>query len=393
MKVLQIFNRYLEYGGEEGSVQRIAEALREHMDLNTFYGSTAELLKQPLGKLRMPLLMQKNPRSIDALKSLQQDQSFNFWQIHNVFPAISVAAYELADSLGVPVIQYLHNYRLGCLGATYYRQGAPCRDCRPMNNAPGIRHNCWRGSKIASMAMAAALDRIWSRESVAKIKGFIAISQAQRKAHAEMGIPAEKISVIPHFLEASTKPGPTNHEGDVLYIGRLSEEKGLQLLIKSWSRINPGNRKLHIVGDGPDMFELGLLCEELELSNVVFHGFIPRNEQAHIWDQCAFSVAPSIWSEPFGMVILEAWRQGKPVLATNLGSFPELITDGVNGWLSNPDVKAFSTRLQMALDSGKQMASMGMAGYHDLKSNYNQLVWTENILNFYRKHDLETQSL
>lgn len=393
MKILQIFNRYLEYGGEEGSVARIAVALREKVELHTFYGSTAETLKGPLGRWRIPLLMQKNPQVLRQLRALQESRGFGFWQIHNVFPTLSVATYELAAEMGVPVIQYLHNYRLGCLNATYYRDDHPCRECRPGHSLPGVVHGCWRGSRLASASMATALHRLWSKGSVDRIKAFIALSEAQKSAHVAMGIPPEKITVIPHYMEADANPpNPAPTDGDVLYLGRLTEEKGVQLLLKSWAEVDSHGRTLRIVGDGAYLPELRRLAAELRLQNVIFHGFVPKEQHQDLWSRCAFFVAPSLWMEPFGMVILEAWKQARPVLATNLGSFPELIKHGENGWLAEPNARDFSRALQSALDCGSGIPDLGANGRRRLEENFSRQQWSDRVFDFYQNQALTTNA-
>ena len=94
IKVLQIFNRYQEYGGEEGSVFRIAESLKKIADVKTYESKTSEILSANLGKWKMPFLMQKNRAVLLDLRALQEKENFDIWQIHNVFPGLSVAVYE-----------------------------------------------------------------------------------------------------------------------------------------------------------------------------------------------------------------------------------------------------------------------------------------------------------
>lgn len=386
MRILQIFNQYLELGGEEGSVDRIAKAIRSKAELHTFYGSTATELAHPLGRLRMPFLMQKNRGILSALTELQKSGQFDFWQIHNVFPAISVAVYELATELGIPVVQYLHNYRFSCVDATFFRDGKVCRECSPGNLTPGVIHGCWRGSRIASLAMAAAIRRTWKSGSLDSIKGFIAISESQKREHVAMGIPAQKIAVVPHFLEARTElTVPVHGSGDVLFIGRMTQEKGAHLLLNAWSQVNSHGRTLRMVGDGPELANLRAQSLRLGLKNVIFEGFVPQENHAELWSKAAFFVAPSTWLEPFGMVVLESWKHSRPVLATNHGSFPDMISHGKDGWLAEPNPEDFSKVLQQALDSGSELETMGHNGRSTLLEKFNEQIWLERIFTAYEK--------
>jgi glycosyltransferase involved in cell wall biosynthesis len=378
VRVLQIFNQYLEYGGEEGSVERIASLLRKRVTVHTYVGSTEDLLKRRGGKLLMPFLMQKNKKVIDELRALHTEMQFDVWQIHNVFPGLSVAVYELAVELGIPVIQYLHNYRFGCANATYFRDGHPCVECRPDNFMPAIRNRCWRGSLPATISMVAALKRFRNAGGVSSIKAFVALSEAQKQAHIRTGFPKELIHVLHHNLDDDgverTVPPP---QGDVLFIGRLTEEKGLRLLVKAWSKVKAEGRKLRIVGKGPMKDELEALVASKQIRDVVFEGFVPKEKHAQLWEQASFFIAPSVWDEPFGMVILEAWRQSRPILATNLGSFPELVSNQVNGWLAEADVEAFAETLQCALNSAEDYDRMGQNGRKTLWQEFNSERWLD----------------
>lgn len=376
-RVLQIFNRYTEYGGEEGSVGRIAALLRRRAYVLTYRGSTNEVLDRLGGKWMMPFLMQKNNKVLADLRELQAKENFDVWQIHNVFPGLSVAVYELAAELGVPVIQYLHNYRLGCANATYFRDGKTCVDCRPDSFMPAIKHRCWRGSLPATISMVAALKRFWSAGGTANIKAYIALSEAQKQAHVSMGFPEERIHVVHHFLDDDgNKNSIPPADGDVLFIGRLTDEKGLDLLVRSWAKVNARGRKLRIVGKGDMLEELQRLVIAENIQDVIFEGFVAKEKHQELWSKASFFVAPSVWNEPFGMVILESWLQNRPVLATNLGSFPDLITDSVDGWLADPDVGSFAHSLQTALDAAESYEQMGHSGRAKLRSDFSADKWS-----------------
>lgn len=386
IKVLQIFNRYLEYGGEEGSVFRIMGSLRKIVDVKTYEFETSEILTTNLGKWKMPFLMQKNRAVLLDLRALQEKENFDVWQIHNVFPGLSVAVYELAAELQVPVIQYLHNYRFGCAKATYFRDGEACMKCRPNAFMPAVLHRCWRNSLPATLSMVAAIKRFWSAGGIDNIKGFIALSDSQKKAHVDMGFPEERIHVLQHYLDCGeAKECIPPASGDVLFIGRLTEEKGVELLLRSWARVDAKGRKLRIVGKGDMLEKLKQLVLDNNIADVIFEGFVAKERHHRLWSRASFFVAPSIWNEPFGMVILEAWQRSRPILATQLGSFPELITDGVDGWLAAANVEDFSAAMQRALDSADKYEEMAKQGFSKLKNNFREDKWLDKWLDILGK--------
>ena len=376
LKVLQIFNKYLEFGGEEACVYRISKSLQKIIHEQTYMGATQDFLGGKWGKCKIPFLMQANGKILGELKALQQRNGYDLWQIHNVFPTLSVAVYELAAELNVPVVQYLHNYRLGCASATHFRAGEVCFDCRLNSFMPAIKHSCWRGSLPASLSMVAALKRLWKRGGIENIKAFIAISENQKEICSRMGLPEEKIHVLHHYLDEENANKTIPPEGgDVLFIGRLIEEKGLDLLIRAWGSIETRGRKLRIIGKGPMLDAIKNLIEGQGIRDVAIEGFLSLAQQESLWTKASFVVAPSLWHEPFGMVVLESWQHARPVLTTNLGSFPELISEGVDGWLAEPNVESLAKVLQGALDSPEMYESMGVAGLAKLREKHSEKTW------------------
>lgn len=382
MKILQIFASYLQYGGEEGSVHRIADSLRKEHEVSGFYCSTKEMLSTgPLGKFLVPIKAFRNDDVIQRLRELHESQSFDFWLVHNVFPAISPAAYDLADELGVPIIHYLHNYRFGCVNGFFFTEGADCRKCSAGSFIHGAVGKCWRDSYAQSSVMALLLARTRRKGLFEKVAKWIAISQAQKDLHVRMGIPADRIEVIHHFYtpQLPPPPAPSPETGYALFIGRLSPEKGVGRLIDAWALL-PGNRELVIAGDGPSLPSLRSQVASLGLGNIRFAGFVDADAQKELWEGASFSVVPSLWQEPFGMVVLEAWARKRPVVAHRIGAMPELITDGVNGFLSGiEDPRQLSEALDRAFLAGDELPRMGANGYDLLGSHFGEGRWLGEI--------------
>jgi glycosyltransferase involved in cell wall biosynthesis len=388
IKILQLFSRYLQYGGEEGSVRRIGEALAERHDVEYFIASTEEMMRVP--KFILPLRAYRNGPVLRRLEHAQLGGRFDFWQIHNVFPAISPGAYTLADKLGVPIIHYLHNYRMGCVNGFWFTQGEECRKCGGGNFLPGVIGKCWRGSYAQSAAMALMLTDVRRRGLTEQVRRWVAISHAQKEMHVGIGLPADRIDVVHHFLEhdpsAETPVFPANGYG--LFIGRLSPEKGADRLLDAWSRLGK-NRRLVIAGDGPEMAPLQAKAADLKLDNVSFVGFADQAAQKELWAGAAFSIVPSVWQEPFGMVVLEAWARGRAVVAHRIGALPEIITDGVNGFLADPhSADDLAAVLESAFLAGGALQDAGRNGLATLLDRFNKQRWLDSIDEVYRNAGL-----
>jgi glycosyltransferase involved in cell wall biosynthesis len=384
IKILQLFSRYLQYGGEEGSVFRIGDALQERHDVEYFTASTEEMMRIP--KVMLPLRAYRNRPVLERLEKYQRLGRFDCWQIHNVFPAISPGAYTLANKLGIPIIHYLHNYRMGCVNGFWFTKGQECQKCSGGNFLPGVIGKCWRGSYAQSGAMALMLADVRRRGLTEQVRRWVAISHAQKELHVGIGLPADKIDVVHHFLDhdpaMATPDFPTDGYG--LFIGRLSPEKGVDQLLDAWSRLGK-NRHLIIAGDGPEMPRLQAKAAGLNLANVSFVGFVDQMAQKELWAGAAFSIVPSVWQEPFGMVVLEAWAQGRAVVAHRIGALPEIITDGVNGFLADPhNPDELAAVLESTFLKGGELRDAGRNGLETLLTHFNKSRWLESIDRVYR---------
>jgi glycosyltransferase involved in cell wall biosynthesis len=334
MKILQIFNRYEHFGGEEACVQEMEAALRTKNEVLTFYGSTKEFLGVGLiDKVQASLKAIWNRNAFLNLCKLQAVEKFDVWLVHNVFPGLSPAVYDAARECRVPVVQYLHNYRFTCVNGFLLNHGESCLRCLNGNFLPAVQTRCWHESSVAGAVMGVSLVRLRVVGVFRQVFHWIAISHAQKRIHVRIGIPEEKISVLYHFY-AGPRMHQQEHGADVLFIGRLSPEKGIRLLVDAWLDETIEDRRLWIVGDGPIRGELEQRAQNCP--NIKFTGFLTGPAMESVWREVALAVVPSIWEETFGRVLIESWAHGVPVLAARIGALPELIESTGAGWLFDP---------------------------------------------------------
>lgn len=390
IKLLQVFSRYLHYGGEEGSVTRMGISLRNLYEVEGFIASSEEMLGEGIaGRVMLPFKAFHNRSVVERLRNAQREGNYDYWMIHNVFPAISPSAYSLAKELDVPIIHYLHNYRFGCANGFLFTKGEECRKCMHGNFIHGAIGKCWRDSFAQSSAMALLLARTRHLQGIfEQISQFIAISQVQRDIHVEMGVPEDRITVVPHYLSLAPDhaiPRFPPEGGHALFIGRLSPEKGVDRLLRAWALLPP-DKKLVVAGDGPAMASLRSLASELDLRNVRFTGFLDNEAQREVWDNALFSVIPSVWQEPFGMVALEAWSKGRPVVAHAIGALPEIVTHGRDGFLAGTENPGqLAAALREAYERVDELPGMGEHGFQKLVKYYNESRWLEDISSVYEK--------
>ncbi len=387
LKILQIFSRYRSPGGEENSVYRIGDALQQEHDVEYLLGSTQELLGQgPWSKTMAPFLAYHNNSVVRRLRRYQEVGRFDLWLIHNVLPGLSPSVYQTAFRLGIPVVHYLHNYRMGCVNGFFLNHGQPCERCLGGNFLPAFQTACWHESRLISGLMALITLRLRRLGTFQKVSAWIALSQAQRDKHIQIGIPREKIHVIPHFYEPKCEPLPPCDGGDVLFLGRLSPEKGVDQLLRAWKLLPPGRRRLSIAGDGPEMPRLRAMARDLGLANVNFLGFVEPARQREIWGRCAFSVIPSIWSEPFPLTFLESWTHGRTFVANRLGAMAEVVQEGQDGLLADPfSPESLASQIQKLLSAPSLCTSMGAVGHRRILQEFNRGVWLERVNLLFQK--------
>jgi glycosyltransferase involved in cell wall biosynthesis len=387
LRMLQLFNRYEAFGGEEAVVQRITESIAPWCEVTNFQTSTEEFLKvSGLEKLKLPLRALNNRDVVRELERRQRDGAFDLWQPHNILPVMSPEVYATAFRLGVPVVQYLHSYRLSCANGFFLNHGKLCQRCIGGNFLSAFTTACWRESHLVSGLMGLVLRRVRELGVFDKVTRWIAISEAVKAEHVRMGIPAERIDVVYHFHEPAGEPPPASSGRMALFIGRLSVEKGVQQLLAAWKLLNRPDCELVIAGDGPERANLETQAQRERLTNVRFAGFISRAEQLQLWREASFGVVPSTWLEPFGLVVLEAWAQARPVVAHRLGALPELIEHGRTGRLADANsAQSLAGELAAAFDDPAEMQAMGRTGRERLQREFTRARWEEQLRGVYRR--------
>jgi glycosyltransferase involved in cell wall biosynthesis len=265
------------------------------------------------------------------LKIILSNDKPDIAHFHNTFPQVSPSGYDACRNEGVPVVQTLHNYRLLCPGATFYRDNAFCDRCLDGSLLNSVVHGCYRGSHAATAVTAAMLGihrfkKTWS----SRVDQYIALTEYGRRMFIRGGLPAEKVTVKPNFV--ANDPGPQERRGTyAAFVGRLSPDKGLRTLLAAWKRLP--EIPLLIAGDGPIRAELEAEVEKQGLRNVIFKGHLSKTDTISTIRGARFLVFPSEWPEGFPMTIAESFACGVPVVCSEIGSLPEIVSSGKTGLL------------------------------------------------------------
>jgi glycosyltransferase involved in cell wall biosynthesis len=347
MKILQVHNAYQHVGGEEVVVAAEHAMLKQYgHDVQQWIVENSAIQNLgAVGKAGVALQSLWSTNTTRQIKTLLRQFQPDVVHVHNTIPRISPSVYAACQRAGVPVIHTLHNYKLICPGAYMYRNGSLCNDCIGKQIPfPSIAHRCYRGSRSQTAISAAGLVTHRVRGTyVRDVDIYIALNRFARQQFIDGGLPAEKIAVKPNFVSSSIEPG-SHTGGYALFVGKLVQYKGIETLLKAW-HLMPDPMPLKIVGQGP----LEILLKGDLPEGVDYLGKLPREEVLRLMQNAAVLIFPSEWYEPFGMVAAEAFAAGLPVIASRLGGIPELVRDGISGWLFNPgDAQDLAQTVQTA---------------------------------------------
>ncbi len=330
MRVLVLHNRYQVAGGEDTAVRQEVSMLRQAGLAVDLLEVTNEHIQGPLQRAATALNLVYSVRSRDLVTARIAALRPDLVHVHNFFPVLTPSIYD-ADSR-IPFVQTLHNYRLLCANALLFRENKPCEDCVGKRIPwPAVQHACYRGSRAGSAAVALMLSvhrfrNTWS----ARVSRFIALTEFARTLFVNnLGIDAERIVVKPN---AAPDPGVGDGAGGyALYVGRLSPEKGMLTLIAAAE--HGFGIPLKVAGTGP----LSALVERAAANGgLEYLGSQTPAQISRLMQGARVLLLPSLWFEGLPMVIPEAFATGLPIVASDIGALPSLVTHGRNGLLVPP---------------------------------------------------------
>jgi glycosyltransferase involved in cell wall biosynthesis len=357
MNILLAHNYYQQAGGEDTCFAAEAKLLRDNG--HNVICHTED--NKNIGKHNYVSLFYKaiwNKQSFLEVKNIIRDNKIEIVHFHNTLPLISPSAYYAARSEGAAVVQTLHNYRLICPSGIMTRNNRVCADCAGKSVTwPAVLHACYRNDRVASAVVTTMLAThkalgTWHK----KVDAFIAITEFARQRLIDGGVSDRLITVKPNFVDPD--PGVSaQSDGYALFLGRLSPEKGIETMLAAWEKLSPG-LPLKVVGDGP----LRDTVKNAAARNpaIEFVGRVEREQVFALLEKCAFLVFPSEWYETFGLVAIEAFAKGKPVVASRLGAMAEIIEDHHTGLHFEPgDVQDLASKIQWAADHTDEMQAYG----------------------------------
>lgn len=332
--VLIVHNYYQIPGGEDSVVANEKRMLEEYGHKVYLYTRNNSELKTMgiIQKLKLPFTTIFNFKTYRDIKKIIKEKQIDIVHVHNTLNLISPSVYYAARAMKVPVVQTIHNFRLLCPGATFYRDGHICEDCVEHGLKCAVKYNCYRDSKIQTLACVISTKFHRMTGIYGKIN-YICLTEFNKEKLLQLKqIKEENVFVKPNYVESVGEFVPEEkRKNQFVFAGRLDKLKGIDFLLKAWKQMGEYAPQLVICGTGPleDWCKKFIVDNKL---NVEILGFLPNSETRKVIANSKALILPTQWYEGFPMSIVEAFSMGTPAICSNVGNVADIVKEGVNGY-------------------------------------------------------------
>ncbi len=312
MRLLVAHNFYRWPGGEDFYVRSQLRLLQTAgFDAGALWFQSSDMSKFEAG-LRTTSQLGKLRHIRNTLRATPPDVI----HLHNPNPCIGLAGVrELARA--APIVMTLHNYRLRCPNGYFFTKGKICERCASSTTASAAILDCLGSQPQSTIyALGLGLERFLGPIE-RHVSLFVAPSEFMASRMTDLGVPDDRVRVIPPFHNL-TPATPSSLGTNLLYVGRLANEKGVATLLEAAGSVGAPTV---IVGDGPEMMNLAKQAP----ANVTFTGWLDDEAIGAQMRNARFLVVPSLWYENFPLVLLTAMAHGRPILASNAGSVGQIV--------------------------------------------------------------------
>ncbi len=352
-----VHNEYGGFSGEEAVFHSVVALLRERgHEVRTFVRRSADLGEGLAGKVRgfVSGIWSSTARRefADELDAFRPEVV----QVQNLFPLISASVLPEIRRRGVPLVMTCHNYRLFCPTGLMLRHGRPCTKCSGGAERWCVLHDCEQS--LPKSFGYAWRNHVARAHLMAGVDVFQVLSTFQRDRFVEWGVDPGRIAVVPNFIAfaPATDAGGRDPGRHVGYVGRVSPEKGVDVLVEAARSLS--SIPFVVVGSADRMPRLSKTAP----ANVSFVGELPRDRVAEFYAQARLTVAPSVWFEGMPMVVAEAMLSERPVVASRIGGLMDMIEDGISGSLVAPgDPRALAGAIHDLWTDPERAKRMGRA--------------------------------
>ncbi len=379
MKVLIAHNRYRSAlpSGENSVVDDEIRLLRgAGVEVLPLIADSDDIpglsLRGKLGVAAGPVV---NLTGVARMRRMLEVHQPDLVHVHNVFPLLSPWIVRTAHDAGVPVVQTVHNFRQDCVAGTYFRDGQVCTDCKGRRVAmPALVHGCYRSSRAQTVPMV--IGRSIHRSTWLSVERYLVLTDFHAAFLESLGVPADRIVIRP---TSATDPGAGTTPGrDVLFVGRLDHEKGVELILDAWAARPADGRRLVVAGDGP--LSSHVAARAAAGDSIDFVGRLEPDGVSAAMRAAGVVALPSVWLEGLPRVAVEAMAHGRPIMAVDHGGLATVV-DRETGWLLPPQTSAWTRGLAALTDSELRLRGGGARRLFERR--FDHVVTTRQLLATY----------
>ncbi|MEI6775116.1 MAG: glycosyltransferase family 4 protein [bacterium] len=381
MKILLIHNYYRNWGGEDAYFNSLTNLLVKKGHTVQTYTKDNKDIKTIFQRICVALGMLWNPLVENELSIKIKKFAPDIVQFQNIYPLIGPTAYWVCNKNNIPAIQRISNYRSLCPKGTLFRNSAICQLC--INRSypyPSILHHCYHESRIGSFFLSNSLYLSRKFNASSLVKKFIFPSKFTREYFKKnLALPNNKLVVVPTFIE-NMSPQENIKKGDYfIYVGRLAEEKGILFLLDLFVEL-PGI-KLIVVGNGPLASKIS---QYKKCKNIKFTGYLSKRYIRKYMQKAIATIIPSLCFDVLPQVLIESYREGTPVIAPCMGSFPSLVQQNITGFLYEERNRSqLRSYIQYSVRNKKKMYELGQSGNKLYKRTYHSSVHYQSLIKIY----------
>ena len=393
-KILLVHNFYQLPGGEDTVFRNEKKLLEDNgHEVVTYTRDNSELKRNILKKLLLPLVTIFNPKTYFEIKKIIKEQDIDIVHVHNTICLISPSVFYAAVKMKRPVGQTLHDFRMQCANGLFYRDGHICEDCISGGLKCALKHRCYRNSFLQTLAIVLML-KIHRFTGIYRKVNFICLTEFNRNKlllinNKKQIIDEKRIFVKPNFVfddnsskdstnDTYKKETISNDKWYYLYVGRLDEIKGIDIVLEAFSKMP--ERELHVIGSGGE----GYIKRYSRFNNIKLLGQLSHEEVMAETINSKAMVFPSKLYEGMPMTVIESFENGVPVITSGIGNAKEMVKEGITGlYFESGKVESLISAIDkldnLDINTLKENAHM------EFRKKYTENVGYNNIINIYRK--------
>ena len=320
-----------------------------------------------------------NSQACEKFKALLEQEQPDLVHFHNIYHQLTPSIIKVAKQFGCKTVLTAHDTKIACPSYTMYRDGHTCEECVHGSVWNATKHRCQEGSLIKSFLLSAEAVYQKISHNYQQLDAIVSPSRFLGR-FIKQKLPNNRIEVIVNGIDENISLEGTRDQGYFLYLGRLSQEKGVPTLAKAHQLMSQ-KAGLKIVGDGPVFNQLKETYPSAELL-----GFKSGDELLTLIKESKAVIVPSECYENCSMSVIEAMSYGKPVIGSKIGGIPEQIRDGIDGYLFEAgNAQALADKLDFLVHEPGNTITMGNNARERFLSKYTLTKHKHDLLNLYQE--------